>query len=171
MIRDFIKNGEDYPSVDQLTQMKVDSDYCYINSTYCVGLANMLENISAFMIARYSLVDNIDSEYTVLLDDNDEFLKNYNENIDYLNKISDSDWYHTKLGRFCIDDVIITGESENNYYIVWFDHDVSDCEIIKINKKHYQSLKEFNDAVVEYFEKEKQFKIKPIRRPEGWFNW
>ena len=77
MIRDFIKNGEDYPSVDQLTQMKVDSDYCYINSTYCVGLANMLENISAFMIARYSLVDGVDSEYTVLLDDNDEFLKFY----------------------------------------------------------------------------------------------
>ena len=33
MIRDFIKNGEDYPSVDQLTLMKVDSYYCYINST------------------------------------------------------------------------------------------------------------------------------------------
>lgn len=171
MVKDFIKNGEDYPSVDQLTEMKTDSDYCYINSTYCVGLANILENISAFMIARYSLVDNIDSEDTISLNDNDELLQKYNENINYLNTISDKEWYHTKLGEFCEDDVIITGESDNNYYMVWFDQDVSDCEIIKISKEHYQSLKEFNNAIVEHFEKEKQFKIKSIRRPEGWFNW
>lgn len=171
MISDFIKDGYDYPNVDQLTEFKTDSDICYVNSTYCIGLANILENISAFMIARYSLVDDMDLEDTVSLDDNDELLQKYIENINYLNKISDSDWYHTKLGHFCIDDVIITGESENNYYIVWFDHDVSDCEIIKINKEHYQSLKEFNDAVIEHFEKEKHYKIKPIRQPAGWFKW
>ena len=77
MIRDFIKGGEDYPNVDQLTNMKADSDYCYINSTYCVGLANMLENISAFMIARYSLVDDMYFEDTVSLGDNDELLQKY----------------------------------------------------------------------------------------------
>ncbi len=170
MIRDFIKDGEDYPSVDQLTEMKTDSDYCYINSTYCVGLANWLKNVSAFMIARYSLID-VYLDDTASLDDNDELLQKYNENINYLNTISDKEWYHTKLGVFCKDDVIITGESDNNYYMVWFDRDVSDCEIIKISKEHYQSLKEFNNAIVEHFKKEKQFKIKPIRRPEGWFNW
>lgn len=169
-IEDILKDFYDYPDVDMLTEMPTDTGYNYINSTFCTGLLNWLNCKHAYMIARYS-VDDVNLELTSKLDDNDERLKAFFENIEQLYKISDKDWQHTNLGDFCEDDVIITGMAHNNYYIVWLDHDVSDCCIDKISKTHYKSLVEFNNAVMEYFENKLGYKIKTIRQPDGWIKW
>lgn len=169
-IQDIITEIYDRPNVDELTSMKEDTECVYVNATYCVGLGNLLDHQSTFMIARYSLDPWAESNNTIILDDSDKHLKTYYDNIEYLNTISDKEWYHTKYGDFCEDDVIITGECDKNYYIVWLDQDVSDCCITKISKEHYQSLEEFNEAVVKYFN-HMGYKINPIREPRGWFKW
>lgn len=161
----------EFPTADMLTDMKSDTMYEYINHTYCIGFGNLLEHQSAYMIARYSLEDRFDVNQTASMPDDDERLKPYFENIESLTKISDDDWYHTYYGEYCDDDVIITGECDRNYYCVWLDKDVSDCCIMKVSKEHYETLEEFNEAVVEYFEKELTYKIRPIRKPRGWFKW
>ena len=161
----------EFPTADMLTDMKSDTMYEYINCAYCEGFGNLLENQSAYMIARYSLEDSIDCNETASIPDNDERLKLYFENIDHLSKISDSEWRHTNYHKYCGDDVIITGECDRNYYFVWLDNDVSDCCIMKVSKEHYETLEEFNEAVVEYFEQVQTYKIRPIRKPKGWFSW
>jgi len=171
-IKDILVDSYDYPKADMLTEMHTDTVYNYVNSTFCVGLLNWFENQQAYMIVRYSIndCDYRDYQNTIELDDNNELLKPFFNNIEYLDRISDKDWYHTNYGAYCIDDVIITGESDNNYYAVWLDQDVSDCCIFKINKEHYQSLDEFNEAVQKHFE-HLGYKIKSIRSPQGWITW
>lgn len=96
-------------------------------------------------------------------------LKGYNQKPKVKN--TGMKWYNTYYGKYCDDDVIITGECDRNYYCVWLDKDVSDCCIMKVSKEHYETLEEFNEAVVKYFEKELTYKIRPIRKPRGWFRW
>lgn len=168
-IKDLLKNSIEYPKVDQLTNMPTDTICVYVNATFCTGLLNLLYNTTAFMIARYSCGDEMANTTNMQIDD--DRLSTYYANIMSLWDISDHDWYHTKLGEFCEDDVLITGESDENYYCFWLDQDVSDCSIIKISKEHYENMREFNKAIIEYFEKDLGHKTKPIREPEGWINW
>lgn len=161
----------EFPDIDQLTGTKTDISFAYIPSTFCEAVANMLDNISAYMIARYSLTDRFDSTDTVLLGDDNKLLAPFFKNIEKLEKIENEKWYHTHYGRFCEDDVILVGESEENYWMVWLDKDVSDCCLTKISKKGCVSLEQFNKDVVEYFENCLKYKIRPIRRPSGWICW
>ena len=160
----------EFPSLDDLTNMSSDNIFSYINSTFCIACANMLKNKNAYMIARYSVEENMDYSGSYYLANDDEVLKSYYDNIKELNNISDKEWYHTDLGRYCIDDVIICGESGDNYYCIWLDKDVSDCSIIKVSKEHYDCLHNFNLAIIEHFES-LEFKITEIRKPTGWFKW
>ena len=160
----------EFPSLDVLTNMPSDCVYNYINSTFCIACANMLKNIDAYMIARYSIEENMDYFGSYYLSDDDDILIPYFNNIKSLEDISDKEWYHTDLGRYCIDDVIICGESDDNYYCIWLDNDVSDCSIIKINKEHYDCLHNFKIDIIEYFESN-EFKIREIRKPSGWLKW
>lgn len=165
-----IVDGKEFPSLDDLTNMPSDNIFNYINSTFCTACANMLKNKTAYMIARYSVEENMDYSGSYFLANDDEVLKSYYDNIKELNNISDKEWYHTDLGRYCIDDVIICGETYNNYYAIWLDRDVSDCSIIKVSKEHYDCLHNFNIAIIDYFES-LEFKINEIRYPTGWLKW
>ena len=170
-MKDFIKQDYEYPNVDQLTNMPTDCMYSYVNSTFCAGVANKLELHSrkAYMIARYSIEDT--SINTEELSDDDLRLIPFFQNIKDMNLMPYKDWIHTKYGEFAIDDVIITGASDDNYYAVWFDQDVSDSSLIKLSKSHFGSIDEFNQYIVEFFETELHYKIKPIRDPDGWMRW
>lgn len=170
-IKEIIDGNIEYPSIDFLTYMPSDTSYVYINSTVSVGFANMLDNKTCYQIARYSLDEQYDVSDTAKIDNNDERLKPYFQNIEDLEKISNKDWIHTKYGEFCVDDVIVVGECDYNYYYVWLDKDVSDCCITKISKKHFNSLEEFNQSVVDYFQETLGYKISKIRKPDGWISW
>lgn len=170
-INDILVDEIDYPTIDDLTNMQDDTAYNYVNYGLCTSLANIGQNVSAYMIARYCLEDNFDTPDTAIFEDDNSFLKPYFDNIKYMDSISDNDWYHTKYGEFADDDVILTLEGEKNYYMIWLDNDVSDCIIFKINKTHYETINEFNDAVVDYVQNDVCYKIKPIRKPCGWLSW
>ena len=157
----------EYPTIDQLTNMPSDSMYDYINATFCTGLANMLDNIKTYMIARYTMNDLNSAE----LSDDDPRLKPYFDNIAIIDSISQGTWSHTWYGEYAEDDIVITGECDDNYYAIWFDLDVSDCSIMKLSKQHFTDIEQFNDYVKEYFETELHYKIKPVRNPDGWFKW
>lgn len=158
-----------FPSIDDLTNMPSDSMFEYINSTYCNGIVNLIKNKSAFMIARYTIEENVDC-YSFELNDDDDCLSHYFKNIDEIKNISDADWFHTNYRKFCEDDVIITGESESYYYFIWFDNDVSDCSVAKLKKEHFNSISEFEMETVKYFN-HIGYKINPIRKPNGWIKW
>lgn len=160
----------EYLSLDELTNMPSDIMYSYINSTFCIACANKLINKNSYMIARYSVEDDMDYQGSYYLSDDDELLRIYYKNIQFLKTIDEDDWHHTDLGRYCIDDVIICGESDNNYYCIWLDKDVSDCSIIKVSKEHYDCFNNFNLAIIEHFQS-LEFKITEIRKPTGWFKW
>ena len=165
-----IIDGMEFPSLDDLTNMSSDNIFSYINSTFCIACANMLRNKTVYMIARYSIEKNMDYSGSYYLSDDDELLRIYYKNIQFLKTIDEYNWHHTDLGRYCIDDVIICGESDNNYYCIWLDKDVSDCSIIKVSKEHYDCLHNFNLAIIDYFES-LEFKITEIRKPTGWLKW
>ena len=160
----------EFPSIEELTNMKENTDYCYVSSYFCVGFMNYLKNLSAFMIARYSIEDCFDNSDTVYLPDNSDELKKYYENIKELETIDETEWCHTRYGEFCIDDVIITGESDNFFYCVWLDRDVSDCCITKVKKEDFETMENFKNAVVDDF-KERGYKINEIRKPDGMVRW
>lgn len=157
-----------FPSIEDLTHMEEDTEYVYVPYDFCVCLSNSLLNRSAWMIARYSIEKDMDC-FSASLSDNDERLKCFFENVEDIEKIPGSEWIHTKLNCFCKDDVIISGESENYYYYVWLDNDVSDCCICKISKAHYETIEDFNEAVESLFAS--NYKIRPIRKPNGMIKW
>ena len=165
-------NSIDYPSADEVTHIRTNSLICYVNSGFCVGLLNMLDNLSAYLIARNNLNGvTPDSINTSCLEDNDKILRKYFENIKSLSEISKQDWIHTNYWEFCHDDVIITGESEKHYYFFWLDHDVSDCSICKISKFSYEDIDCFNEAVLKYVSEDCGYKINEIRKPDGYIHW
>ena len=162
----------EFPTCETLTNMKPDFGYIYINHVFAEGFLNTLEKMTSYMIARYSLEENLDS-YTSHLSDSDPRLKPYFDNIKALEEVPDNDWIHTNYGKYCNDDVIVTGYDERDfrhYYMIWLDRDVSDCCIYKVRKEHYPTFSDFNKAVAEYI-RGLGYKINPIRKPDGWVRW
>lgn len=172
----------EYPTHAQLFELKKNSWYFYVSSSYCNGFVNYLENKSAFLICRYTYncpnrpsidyrwsidysgctLDNVDRETTH---------KDYFDNLFRIENICDNKWYHTDLGLFCNDDVIITGEIEDSYIMIYFDTDISDCEILRCSKEEYNSLSDFNEAVVNMIEEDRNNLITQIREPKGWIKF
>ena len=162
----------EFPTCEDLTNMKPDFGYVYLNHVFAEGFLNTLDKKTCYMIARYSLDEHLDS-YSSHLPDSDPSLKPYFDNIKALEEVPAKDWIHTDYGKHCVDDVIVTGYDERDfrhYYMVWRDCDVSDCCIYKVRKEHYPTFEDFNKAVTEYIH-EDGYKINPIRQPNGWVRW
>lgn len=174
-IKDFIEIIE-YPTIGQLTNIKKDTGLCYVSYRFAETIANYLtfNKCKAYQIARYSLKDGFDCT-SIELSDNDESLKEYFQNIKYLETIPDDIWEYKNYGEYCIDDVIITGYDEREFggcfYCIWLDRDVSDCCVYKIDKNRYDfDFDEFNKSVKDYFN-QLGYKINEIRKPKWTIVW
>ena len=99
----------EYPNSKLLVQgIQPNTWFEYISSTYLNGLINYVNPVHIVLMERYTM-------------HNEDKIK---ERISELEKAC-----HTKLGIFD-DDIIILAtvkDVENEYYIFWFDGDVSDC--------------------------------------------
>lgn len=159
-----------YPFLDDITNMDNDTFFSYTGLHAALMVANYMRCNGAFMIARYSCKDNLDMRDTIKLDKDDPCLKNYYDNIKEMESVPNGNWHHTNYGKYAIDDVILTGESDKNYWCVWLDKDVSDCCIWKVSKPHYINADDFKEAV--RFELESDgYLITPIRQPKGCVEW
>jgi hypothetical protein len=125
---DLFKEHEEYP--EKLAERGVPNNtyLTYVSTTFLNGYVNYIDIISAYLVNRY----DIDEDWT---DDN---IKHWT---DKLGKD-----FHSDLSEI-FDDVLILGETENCYWYLWSDCDVSDSCIGRFDKGNYTK-----DQVISLFE-------------------
>lgn len=115
----------EYPSREMLFEgVKKDSAFHYVSHTYLNGLINYTKPIKAFLMF----------DYVYQSDDKENILNK-------IESLSEQNWFHTDLGSFGTSAVVIS-ELEDSYVLFFYDADVSDCSIYRINKSY-----SFNDIL------------------------
>lgn len=112
----------EYPSDDTIVERGVPQNvmYIYVPYSFINGLCNHIKIKKAYIIERYENWDKINIE---------KYIKNLQVfNTDY---------------SVLPDDEIFLGESENSYWYIWADKDVSDCCIGRCEKRI--SFEKFNE--------------------------
>ena len=136
---DYIKKTVDCPGKDIVDNFEANTDYEYISTTFLNGYINYVKPIKAFMIRRYSYVN----EESRALDED----LSWNDAIKNLNK--ELDKFHTDLSSCNLDDISILAESEKYYWWFYADRDCSDSCIMKINKYNVEDLNDLIEAFKE----------------------
>lgn len=115
-----------FPDPDELWNgVPVDVGYEYVSNTFLDGFINYNRNIiGAFLIGRYHIDDEHGKEY--------------------LDGCINGAEYHTKIGNFMDDVVILVRLPDDTYGFFHYDYDVSDCSIARIPNDAYTSE---NDAL------------------------
>jgi len=105
---------EEFPSHNQMAEgIPENTVYSYVSSTYVNGFVNYINPFYFVLVKRYS-------------DD-----KEWEKCIESISSIEKE--YHLRLSKFG-DDILLLGETENNWWYIWYDNDVSDCCIGKFEK-------------------------------------
>lgn len=109
---DLFHDCEEYP--DNIAERGVPQSmlYEYVSSTFLNGLINYVNPFWGCVLERYEVWKNFNIEEIV-------------------NKAISQP--HLKLSEF-IDDVLVLAETENSYWFFWFDNDVSDCQVGRVEK-------------------------------------
>ena len=151
----------DYPSHDQFLNLKQNTGYCYVSSTYLNGLVNYVDHLYLICSQVYC---------------NDE---EFNKIIEYLEGIdlntTPCEWYHTDLSK--IEDVTYyIGENESSYLLFNYDSDCSCCMIIRFDKKDFSfdQVKNYclNQAAYESFwYNHENPRYIELPKPQGWIKW
>lgn len=108
---DLFKDSEEYP--ENLAESGVPQNmmFEYVSSTFLNGLINYITPFWACVLERYTTWKNVDTAQWK------EYLQ----------------VPHLKLRDFD-DDIFVLGETENSFWFFWFDCDVSDCAVGRIDK-------------------------------------
>lgn len=101
----------------------------YISVSFLDGIVNYLDNRRAFMMNRYGL-----SDYPALANNGEVTQRECYRKA--ANEIAEMP--HSELLTY--DDVLLFGETENSFYYLWYDNDVSDCCIQRVSKETFPTL-------------------------------
>jgi len=101
-LRDFVNNTEDGPTEKLLDGLEHGVFYQYVASSYLNGIVNYTTPIAGILLERYGVLDR-------------EKVRAVTERLD-----------HPSL-EMLGDDVILLCSAGGDYYVFWFDRDVSDC--------------------------------------------
>lgn len=142
----FITNDVEYPSNEMLLNGLKDGDcITYVSSTYLNGLINYVDIIDAWMIKRYLKSKN-DIEYVATKDQ-----KSWEESCEYVDELTDDPLhFHFKHSSSNFDDMIILAKGADSYWLFWDDCDCSDCSIMRISIKTFESDEEAKKSVMQY---------------------
>ena len=142
----------EYPG-DRVAEHGVPQDtlYTYISSTFVSGYLNYIGIFHALMFERYNKWgDNFQQQILDAMEDDP----------------------HCSYGRQGYDDIICLGETENSWWYVWLDRDVSDCCIGRISKEKVERevlvamiKKVAAECSKEYGVSGRMFELPP---PTGW---
>lgn len=119
----------------------------YVSYTYLNGILNYTEVFQALFIERYNEMTPERKPIVEKMIDNLE------------------EAYHTDYGDLD-DDVVLLAESENDYWYFYYDKDVSDCSVGRVNKE--------NITKEEFITLHEQLLVKlgrnfhPLPLPKGW---
>lgn len=120
----------DYPQNIAECGVPENTLYNYVPNSFLNGFINHVTPIRAIMVERYG--DDEDREQNPL-------------SIQQFNKQP-----HADLSELS-DDVLILAETTNSYWLFWYDKDVSDCSIGRVNKtknKRETVVRLFNEFIV-----------------------
>lgn len=125
---DLFPNHYEYPSNPMLLNGPNDGDcFEYVSHQYLNGFVNYLDIMGGFVLRRYQT-----------------------EDFDYQASIKElSDNPHSDFGKIG-DDVILIGKGASSHWVLWYDQDVSDCQIAR-TKVQMTDL-EFYSFVKDYYE-------------------
>lgn len=100
--------------------------YNYVSSSFLNGLVNYAGIKIGYMLNRYGL-KHLEDEET------------------YASYVGITKWIDQQphCSKFDHDDCILLGETESSYWCFWFDRDVSDCCVSRMEKSFYKSFEDF----------------------------
>lgn len=144
--RDLFPCQEEYP--DNVAERGVPQGmfYEYISSSFLDGFVNYVEIFAAYVLQPPNAA-----------------LSEYKKDIEKaLNNA------HTKFRDFGLIDVILLAETENSFWIFWYDPDVSDCCIARCDKK--VDKEEFRRLFLLALLKDRTY-MRLSKLPQGWISW
>lgn len=121
-LRDFVRATEEYPGAKLLSGLEHGVFYYYVSSSYLEGIVNYTKPVAGVLLERYDVLDRAKAQTII--------------DTRVVKRIG-----HPRLEAF-EDDVILlctpnsTSEADgdpNEYYMFWFDRDVSDCCVGRFN--------------------------------------
>lgn len=112
----------EYPSREQMLNLRQNTGYCYVSDTYLNGLVNYVSPLYLICSQKYSN----DEEF-------DRIIKEL-EDIDMNTR--PCKWYHTNLAEIS-DNTYYIGENKISYLLFNYDRDNSDCMIIRFDKMDF----------------------------------
>lgn len=127
----------DYPTAQILRNGGIPTNtfYNYVSSSFLDGYVNYLENKTGYLLNRYGLDDEDIREYKL-----DEHAMQGSEAMYQAIAARYQNEEKRDQNVLKYDDVIVFAETEWDFWIFWFDRDVSDCSIARINKGDFQGL-------------------------------
>lgn len=111
-IFDLFEHSEEYPKGVAERGVENNTMYSYISNTFVNGFVNYIEIFWSCVIERYEVWD----------------MEVVNQTVQ-----AASSHVHTDYKGYG-DDCLLLGETENCYWLIWFDLDVSDCMIGRMDK-------------------------------------
>ena len=113
-----------YPK-EQILQhggIPADTVYDYVVQDFVQGFVNHVSNHRIFLINRYGPAEHRETT----LEPNETYRQLYERLAKQASR------FHIKVGKY--DDTIVIGESDSDFWIFWYDLDVSDCAVWRISK-------------------------------------
>lgn len=157
--RDFVSEAEEYPGAKLLNGLEHGVFYCYVSSSYLEGIVNYTKPIAGVLLERYNVLNRTKAESII-----DTRVK--------------KGIGHPSLEAF-EDDVLLlctpdsTSEADgdpNEYYVFWFDRDVSDCCVGRFNSTdtREQVIADFKTWVESLCDRSQQGVVRKDASGCGW---
>ena len=112
----------EYPNDEQFFELKQNTEYVYVSSSYLNGLINYVKPLYLVCSQKYTYYEEFDKI------------------IEKLQKINmdawPCSWYHTDFSEI-EDNIYYLGETDSSYIIFNYDRDCSDCAIARLDKKDF----------------------------------
>lgn len=161
-IWDYFNDNIEYPKEVAFNPIPYNTVWTYISVTFLNGFINYVKPFKCYLIDRYTPNSENINDVKYQIEGGYEWLTFNGTKGELKDKILKEEikLYHTKLSCFS-DDIIILSEIEHNekdglnrFMFFWFDMDVSDCSIGRIETK--DTKEEVIQSVVNWLEQNKE---------------
>jgi len=164
-LKDFPMEEYDYPTAQIMRDggIAFDTRYDYVASSFLDGLVNYGKNHVAFLLARYGL-EKPEGERVDNDEDNDaNWIAPTVENYQAFADAATAKHHFKAKG----DDWLVLYETDNSYFLMWYDQDSSDCSVERYSRRSLaepqygiKTLDEFVEARIAMF-REAHFRDDP----------
>lgn len=161
-IWDYFNDNIEYPREVAFNPIPYNTVWTYISVTFLNGFINYVNPIKCYLIDRYTPDNENINSVKYQIEDSYEWLTFDGTKGELKDKILKEEikLYHTELSCFS-DDIIILSEIEHNekdglnrFMFFWFDMDVSDCSIGRIETN--DTKEEIIQSLINWLEQNKE---------------